>query len=280
MTNSPSPQADTNSPVNPIGLIAGNGKLPVVFAKEAKKLNYSLVAVGFKGETAQELRNIVDRIYWVNLGEWNKIIKFFQKLNVKKALMLGLVKHTHIFENIKFDRKTKEIWNKLKDKRANTLLKTAVSILTNAGINVISPTTFLKFFFIPSGILTQSRPTKKEWQDIEFGYKIAKNLARLDIGQTVVVKDKSVLAVEAMEGTDKCILRAGKINENGIIVTKVARPKQDMRFDLPVIGLNTINVLKKVKARVLACESRKTILLDKEKLIQWANKNKLVIVGI
>lgn len=269
----------TNSPVNTIGLIAGKGKLPLLFVQEAKK-KFEISAIGFKGITEPRLAKIVDSFHWANLDRWEEIGNLLQKEKVKRVVLLGTIKHSYIFENWRFDQKTKELWNNLKNKKAITLLKAATKILAEKGIKVISPAIFLKPFLASRGILTKSVPTEKEWDDIRFGYQLAKTLARLDIGQTLVVKDKAVLAVEAMEGTDNCIARAGRINKNGLIVVKVARPKQDLRFDPPVVGIETLRILEKVKARVLACEAGKTLLLDKENFLKKAEKINLSVVAL
>ncbi|HCJ66837.1 MAG TPA: DUF1009 domain-containing protein [Elusimicrobia bacterium] len=268
-----------NSPTNFIGLIAGEGKLPLLFAQKVKN-KCEISAIGFKGITDPRLTKVVDSIHWAELDRWEEIAHFLQKENVKKVVLLGAIKHSYIFNPWQFDQKTKELWNNLKDKKATTLIKAATKILAGKGIEVISPTVFLKPFLASGGTLTKLEPTEREWADIKFGYKIAKMLAGLDIGQTVVVKDKAVIAVEAMEGTDKCIERAGRINNNGLIVVKVARPKQEMRFDPPVVGLKTLKILKKVKARVLVCEAKKTLILEKEKFLKEAEKNNLSVVCI
>lgn len=263
-----------------VGLIAGEGKLPLFFVREAKKTNSRISAIGFPGITAPELVKNVDSFLWAKLDHWEEIANFFQKEKAKKIILLGTIKHSYIYENWKFDHRTEELWDKLGDKKATSLFFALTKILAEKNIEVVSPLLYLKSFLAPCGILTKSTPTEKEWSDIQFGYKIAKILARLDIGQTVVVKDKAVVAVEAMEGTDKCIQRAGEIGKNGLVVIKAARPKQDLRFDLPVLGLDTIKILKKVKARVLACEAEKTILIDKENFLKKAEENNLVVVGI
>ncbi len=263
-----------------IGLIAGEGRLPLFFAQEVKKGNQRISAIGFNGITKPKLAKYVDSLHWVNLDRWEEIASFLQKEKVKQVVMLGAIKHSYIFRPWHFDQRTKELWDNLKDKKATTLLKASAQVLAEKGIEVVSPIVFLQSLLASEGILTKSEPTEKEWADIRFGYEIAKTLAGLDIGQTIVVKDKAVLAVEAMEGTDKCIARAGKMNRNGLIVVKVARPKQEMRFDPPVLGLNTIKILRKVKARVLACEARKTLILEKEKFLEEAEKNNLSVVAL
>jgi len=263
-----------------VGLIAGRGKLPLFFVQEAKRFNCQVKVIGFKGITDPQLTKIVDSFFWAKLDHWEEIANFFQKENVKRVVLLGAIKYNYIFNNWKFDQKTKKLWNNLRNKKTTTLFQALTKIFAEKGIRIISPLPFLKSFLAPAGILTKSLPTEREWMDIRFGFRIAKMLTYLDIGQTVVVKDKAVLAVEAMEGTDKCIERAGKINKNGLVVIKVARPKQNLRFDLPVVGSKTLDILKRVKARVLACEAKKTVLIEKENFLKKAEKNNLTVVGI
>jgi len=269
-----------------IGLIAGTGELPSIFAEEAKKSNYHVVAFVFVTEEQQRKKiskkfvHLVEETYCLNLGEWAKIIDIFRQRKIKYAVMLGKIEHKHIFDKLQFDSRTRNIWKQLENKKANTLLKSAIKMLSSAGIRVLPSTTFLKHLLAPAGILSGVEPSEKEWEDINFGYRVAKSIAGMDIGQTVVVKDKSILAVEAMEGTDECILRAGKLCNRGIVVVKVARPEQDIRFDLPVVGLKTISALRKAKARILAIQTDKTLIIGKEKFLKEAEKTNLSVVGI
>jgi DUF1009 family protein len=194
--------------------------------------------------------------------------------------MLGYVKHSNLLKNIKFDLRTLKVLLRTKDKRASNILKSVIKELKSEGITILDSRFLLSSLLPDCGFLTKKRIEKKYIDDILFGYKIAKKIAGVDIGQTVVIKNKVIIAVEALEGTDECIKRAAQLAGRGFVVVKVARPKQDMRFDIPVIGFQTINLLKKYKSAGIAIEAGKTFLLNKEKLIQLADKNNIFIYGI
>ncbi len=263
-----------------IGLIAGNGKFPLIFAQEAKRVGAELVALAIKKETSPRLENLVDRIHWVNVGQLGNLIEICKKEGITRAVMAGQVRHTRLFGQVKLDARAMALLAGVKDKKANSLLGAVADELLREGIELIDSATYLSHLLPSPGILTRRKPTQKEWRDIEFGHKMAKEIAGLDIGQTVVVKDQTVLAVEGMDGTDRTIKRGGKLGRGDVVVVKVSKPQQDRRFDLPIIGERTIEVLKQAKAKVLAFSARSTILLDREKVVKSANQNGISLVAV
>lgn len=263
-----------------IGLIAGNGKFPLIFAQEAKRVGAEVVALAIKKETSPSLENLVDRIHWVNVGQLGNLIEICKKEGITRAVMAGQVRHTRLFGQVKLDARAMALLAGVKDKKANSLLGAVADELLREGIELIDSATYLSHLLPSPGILTRRKPTQKEWRDIEFGHKMAKEIAGLDIGQTVVVKDQTVLAVEGMDGTDRTIKRGGKLGRGDVVVVKVSKPQQDRRFDLPIIGERTIEVLKQAKAKVLAFSARSTILLNREKVVKSANQNGISLVAV
>jgi len=263
-----------------IGLIAGNGRFPLIFAQEAKKAGLEVVALAIKKETSPSLENLVDRIHWVDVGQLGDLIEICKKEGITRAVMAGQVRHTRLFSQVKLDARAMALLAGVKDKKANSLLGAVADELSREGIELINSGTYLSHLLPSPGILTRRKPTQKEWQDIEFGHKMAKEIAGLDIGQTVVVKDQAVLAVEGMEGTDLAIKRGGKLGRRDVVVVKVSKPQQDRRFDLPIVGERTVEVLKEAKAKVFAFSARNTILLNRKKVVKRANQNGISLVAI
>lgn len=265
--------------VDKIGLIAGNGNFPIIFAKEAAKRSVEVVAIGIKGETETELEGFVERFCWINLGQLSKLIRFFKQEGVNQAVMVGQIKHVNIFRQFAFDLKAISFLNRLRDKKADTILAGFVNILEQEGITILPSTTFLAHLMPDRGVITKRPPNDKEAKDIDFGTRIAKGVAGFDIGQTVVVKNSAVIAVEAMEGTDETILRAGMICGKGSVIVKVSKPKQDFRFDVPVIGLNTIKSMVTARAAVLAVDARRCLFFDRQESTALANHHKISIIA-
>ncbi len=274
-----------------IGLIAGGGAYPIFFAREAKKLGYDVFIIGLQGITPKQIEFYAKEIKYFKLGEISNPLKFLKKNNVDKVLMAGNVPHVSIFGGkISPDFRAAKLLFRLKDKKANSILGAIADELKKDGLELINSATFLDHLLPKRGFLTSIKPNKKQDKDIHFGWKVAKIIADMDIGLTVVIRDKTVVAVEAMEGTDNCILRAGnvfnKINadkkhpKKNMVVVKVARPNQDMRFDLPVIGVKTLEIMRDAGANVLAIESRKTLILEKELFIKKANEFNIAVQAI
>lgn len=264
-----------------IGLIAGNRRLPIIFAEAARKKGHCLVAVAIKGDTSAKLKGCVDKIYWLNLSEFSRMFEIFRKEGITKIIMAGQITPTRLFsKDIDKDHNLKAMLQSIKDKKADTIFGAVARKLKESGLELMDSTTFLEDFLAQKGTLTSREPTFNEWEDIYFGLGLAKEIAFLDIGQTVAVKNKAILAVEALEGTDNLIRRAGKISGGKAVIVKVSKPKQDVRFDMPVVGLNTVKTLIKAKASCLALEAGKTLFIDKEPSLELANKHKLCITAV
>lgn len=263
-----------------LGLIAGNGQYPLIFARTAKEQGWEIVAVAIKQETEPALKEIADKFFWVEVGELSKLINIFKKEQVKKAVMAGQVKHIRLFDFLKLDFKAINLLKKIKDKKADTILKAVAEEMAKEGIQLEDSTIFLKKFMPGEGILTKTEPSAEQWKDIKFGYKIAKQIAGLDIGQTIVVKDLAVLAVEAMEGTDETVKRGGTLGKKDSIVVKVSKPAQDFRFDVPIVGEKTIETLVQAKIKILAFNAGETLFLNLNRVIARANENKICLVGV
>jgi len=264
----------------PLGLIAGNGNFPILFAQEARKRGEKVIAVALKEEADPTLEKHVDQLTWLSLGQLGKTIDYLKDNGVTRAVMAGQVKHTQLFKDIVPDWRATKLLGKLLNKKAESVLLAVIEEFAKDGIQFQSSAMYLESWLCPEGPATKRKPTSAEQADIEFGLPIARTMAAQDIGQTIVVKDGTIVAVEAMEGTDACIRRAGEIAGPGCVVIKVARPKQDLRFDIPVIGSRTLESLKAAGAKVLAMEAKRTLLLDKDNLLESANAAELTFTGI
>ncbi|MCD6460774.1 UDP-2,3-diacylglucosamine diphosphatase LpxI [bacterium] len=264
-----------------LGIIAGEGNLPFITAKQARAQGIDQIyAVAFKGQTDPSLSNYVDAIIWVGLGQLAKLIDFFTKNDVKQAVFIGKIAHNLVLSNLKLDLKMLSLAAKIKDWRTDSILGAIANEITKSGIDIIDSTTYLKHIMPEAAVLTSRNLTNQQNEDIRFGFFIAKKLAGIDIGQTVVVKKKTVLAVEAIEGTDQAVLRGGELGKKNSVVVKVSKPKQDTRFDVPVIGKKTFENLVKANIAVIAIEAGKTIFIDKEEIIKFADKNKITVVSV
>jgi len=264
-----------------IGLIAGNRRFPIVFSQSAKKSKYYIVAVAIKGDTSSELKKYVDKIYWINLNEFNRLFEIFKSEDITKIAMAGQISPHRLFsKEVTKNEELKNLLSSIENKKADTIFGAIAERLKEAGFELIDSTTFIKDLLPKKGTLTKREPNFNEWEDIYFGFDLAKEIAYLDIGQTVAVKDKAIVAVEALEGTDRLIRRAGEIIPGGFTVVKVSKPTQDMRFDIPVVGLNTVKNIIKAKANCLAIEADKTLFLDKEESILLADKKNISIVVV
>jgi len=263
--------------IDRIGLIAGSGKFPLLLAESAKRKGLKVIAVAHKGETVTELANKVDEITWIGLGQFGHLLSVFKSRKVRHVLMAGAITKAKMFSNVRPDLKGLEVIGKLLIFHDDDILRAVARELEKEGISVESSTDYLPDLLAPSGYLTKRKASKEEMEDIEFGWMVAKELGRLDIGHCVVVRRKTVLAVEAIEGTDKTILRGGGLAKEGGTVIKVCKPNQDLRFDLPAVGINTIKVMLKVNASVLAIEAGKTLIFDKEEMIRLANSKNISI---
>ena len=263
-----------------IGLIAGNGRFPIIFADNAKRLGYHVSAVAHEGETEPELASHVDRIHWIKIGQLSKLIKAFKADKVHQAVMLGGIKKTHMFTTLRPDLRTLAMATRLALRKDDDILREFARELEGEGIVICESTFGLEGILAEEGALTARVPSEKEWEDIRYGWDVAHDIGRLDIGQCVVIKDCVVVAVEAVEGTDGAIKRGGDLAKEGAVVVKRSKPQQDMRFDLPAVGPRTIEVMASVKASVLAIEAGRTVLLDREIMLDKAKSARIAIVGI
>ncbi len=263
-----------------IGLIAGAGQFPLIVADAARDQGFHVVAVAHRGETDPSLSEKVNRIVWIRLGQLGKLIKTFKKNRVKRAIMAGAITKKRMFENIKPDLKGLAIISKLAIFHDDGILRAVADELGKEGIEIIRSTVCLPKLLAPDGCLTRRKPTRLEYEDVEFGWNIAKELGRMDVGQCVVVRRKTVLALEALEGTDETILRGGRLAKEKAVVIKVSKPAQDLRFDVPSVGLETIKVMSEVKASVLVLEAGKTLMFDRPEMIAYADKVGISILSM
>lgn len=265
---------------NKIGIIAGGGQFPLLFTEAAHKLGKYVVVVAHKGETDKKVVKAADSARWVKLGQLGKVISFFKKEGVHEIVFLGPITKTQIFRDLLPDLKGLTLWNKIDKKQDDAILRAIADALAEEGILVIESTIYLQHLLFPAGVLTKTKPNKSQIKDIEFGWRNARAIGELDIGQCVVVRDRAVVAVEAIEGTDAAILRGGELAREKAVVVKVRKPGQDFRFDLPATGVTTLKTLQKVKGAVLAVEAGQSILFDRQKMIDEANKSGIVVVGV
>jgi hypothetical protein len=263
-----------------IGLIAGNGRFPIIFADNARKLGYFVSAVAHVGEAEPELAQHVDSIHWVKIGQLNKLINAFKSDNIQRAVMLGGVKKTHVFTTVRPDLRALALFARVALWRDDDILREIAAEIEREGIMICESTFGLEGILVEEGTLASRAPTKKEWDDIRYGWEMAYEIGRLDIGQCVVIKDKVVVAVEAVEGTDGAIKRGGELAKDGAVVVKRCKPQQDLRFDLPAIGPRTIEVMASVNATVLAVEAGRTVMLDRDLLLDKARQAGIAVIGI
>ena len=264
-----------------IGLIAGNRRFPILFREAARKKNCQVVAVAIKGDTSYKLKKYVDKIYWIGLDEFRRLFEIFRSEGITRIAMAGQISPRRLFsKEIDKDPELKDLLASIKDKRADTIFGAMAERLNASGFELIDSTTFIEELLPKQGTLTKRPPDFTEWEDVYFGLELAKAVACLDIGQTVAVKHKAIVAVEALEGTDNLIRRAGRIARGNFAVVKVSKPMQDARFDMPVVGLDTVKNLSRAKGTCLAIEAAKTIFIDKEASVELADKKGISIVAV
>jgi len=258
--------------LNRYGLIAGNGKFPFLVLEAARSQGIEMVVAAIKEETFPEIEQHARTVHWMSLGQLGKLIKTFKSEGVNHAIMAGQVKHKQIFSSIIPDLKMIQLLASLATKNTDSLIGAVAKMLENEGIYLIDSTSFLRPLLPEPGVLTQRRPSQDDQRDLDYGYKIARELGRLDLGQSVVVSDGACVALEAMEGTDAVIERAAAlVNGRLLRVVKLAKPKQDLRFDVPVIGLATVRLMARLSVSALAIEARKTLMIDRDDLIREAD---------
>ena len=266
--------------VRKLGLIAGNGKFPLIFAEEAKREGYFVSAVAHRGETEEAIEKFADEVTWIYVGQLGKIIGAFHRAGVTEAVMAGGIRKVKLFGNFRPDLRGARFLAKMKSREDDTLLRGIADELAADGIQIVESTLCLSHIIPGAGVLTKRAPSNNEWEDIKLGFRAAKEIGRVGIGQTVVVKNHVVVAVEAVEGTDAAIHRGGTLAKTGCVVVKVSKPQQDLRFDVPAVGVDTIRSIHEVKGAVLAVEAGKTILLEKEDLLRQADALGISVVAV
>ena len=263
-----------------IALIAGSGKYPLYLLREIKKTGIEVVVLVLGDEAEPALNEEADKVHILNIGQLGKMIKTCRDEYAQKVIFAGRLAHDNIYKKLELDKRALSLLIKLKDRKADTILNAIAGEFSKDGLELIDSIQYMSGYFSPPGILTKQKPTKKEQDDIKFGFKIAKGIAGFDIGQTVVVKDNAVLAVEAMEGTDLAIRRGAELGHEGVVVVKVSKPAQDRRFDLPVMGMHTVKVARDCGVRVIAFSAGMTLLLDRDEMVKTCNSHGIVLAAI
>jgi len=261
------------------GLIAGNGRFPFLVIEGARRAGASLAVVAIREETDKSIETVAEKVVWVGIGQLGKMISFFKRENVTKAIMAGQVKHVQIFSSALPDLRMLKMLYNLPRRNTDALIGGIADELAKERIELIDSTYFMHDHLAGEGVLTKRKPNETEQGNIEYGRQIAGEIARLDLGQTIVVRAKACVAIEAMEGTDATIKRAGELAKGKLTVVKVAKPNQDMRFDVPVVGVPTVETMIEAGATCLCLTAGKTLIFDREEMLALADKNKISIVA-
>lgn len=262
------------------GLIAGNGRFPLLVAQAARGEGREIVAVAIQEETDPAIEGLVTRCYWISLGELGRLIEILKEEGITQAVMAGQVKHAQIFSSIRPDWRLVKVLMSLKARNTDALIGAVANVLAEEGIELLDSTTFLKPYLAPEGRIAGREMEAREREDVEYGEQVARALAGFDIGQSVIICERACVAVEAMEGTDAAILRAAQFsNGRPLTVVKVSKPNQDMRFDVPVIGPGTVRTMEQAGATALAVDAGRTLLLDREELLREAERARVAIAG-
>ena len=262
------------------GLIAGDGCLPVKMAQYAKDNGFEVICISLAKDNLSKLKKYCSKVYSCHPGEINKIEKIMADEQIKQITFLGKVHKRVLLKIHKFDERAIELLKNMKRLNDDEVMRLIVKEFENHGISVLDQTIFIKNLMIPAGVLGKHKPTKEQMDDVNYGFWLAKEMGKVDVGQSVVIKDKMAMAVEAIEGTDVCIKRGAKLAKKNAVVVKVAKPKQDKRFDIPAVGLKTLRTMKRYGAKLLAVEANETIIVDQEKVIKYADNNKIIIMAV
>ena len=265
-----------------LGLLAGIGHLPVDVAQSAKKLGYKVVAIAVVADTDPELPENADIFYTINVGKVGKILQTLKQHDVKNVTMIGKVTKEVLYKNGVMipDLTTIRVLASLPDRKDDTIMNAIVKLIEDKGMHVMDQTVLIQPLLPEPGVLTKRKPTEQEWEDMRFGFRMAKELGRLDIGQTVVVKNRAVMALEAIEGTDACILRGGFLGKGGVVVAKTAKPAQDNRFDMPSVGTTTLTSMIHAGATGIVIEAGRTLLVDRKRTLAMAEEKGITIVSM
>lgn len=265
---------------NKQGLIAGDGILPVKMAQYAKENGFEVVCISLADDNVNQLKKYCSKVYSCHPGEIGKIEKILVEENIKQMTFLGKVHKKVLLKLHKFDKRAIELLKSVKRLNDDEVMLLIVREFEKHNITVLNQTIFIKNLMIPAGVLGKHKPSESQMEDVNYGFWLAKEMGGVDVGQSVVIKDKMIMAVEAIEGTDVCIKRGAKLAKKNAVVVKVSKPKQDHRFDIPAVGLRTLKTMKRYKANLLAVEANETIIVDQEKVIEFADKNNIVIMAV
>jgi hypothetical protein len=264
----------------PLGLIAGNGRFPFLAAAGARRAGRRVVAIAIREEAETELAREVDELHWIGLGQLGRGIEILQKAGAREAVMAGQVRHRRIFSDVVPDLKLLGLLARLAFQNTDSLIGAVADALAREGITLLPSVAFLGDQLAVAGPMTRRRPDREERRDIEYGERVARTLAGMDLGQTAVVKHRAAVALEAMEGTDEVIRRAGRIAGKGTTVVKVAKPGQDMRFDVPVVGAGTLAAMREAGSRVLAVDAATTLIIDRSAFLAEADVDGVAVLGL
>jgi len=262
------------------GLIAGNGRFPFMVLEGARRAGTQMAVAAIREETDPEIESLAESLKWVGIGQLGKMIRFFKDEKVEKAIMAGQVKHVQIFSRAVPDARMLKVLLKLPRRNTDSLIGAIANELQSEGIELVDSTYFLQDQLPKPGVLTRRKPDKREQEDIDYALEIARQIAQLDLGQTIIVRSKACVAIEAMEGTDEPIRRAGNLVKRHLTVVKLAKPNQDMRFDVPVVGVPTLKTMTEAGATCLCITAGKTLMFDRDEMIRIANETKIAIVAV
>jgi len=264
-----------------LGIIAGNRLFPIIFSQAAKSKNkdVELVAICFWGETSRAITRYVDKSFWFHVGELNKLVEVIRKENIDTMVMVGQINPRSIFKRKYWDEKMLRLADDIKDFRPHSVFGRIIRTLEIMGVKFIDSTFYMDDFLATEGVMNELEPPIEVWEDIHFGIKVISRFVELDVGQSIVVKNKSVVALEGLEGTDNTIIRGYNIAGRGCSVLKFSKKNQDLRFDVPVVGLNTLSVLKRIKASSLILEKKNVIILEKDRFLSGARQWGISVIG-
>ena len=265
---------------NKQGLIAGDGKLPVKMAQYAKENGFEVICISLAKDNLHDLKKYCSEVYSCHPGEVNRIEKILKDEQVKQLTFLGKVHKKVLLQLNKFDKRAVDLIKEAARLNDDQVMLMIVDELAKIGVEVLDQTIFIKNLMIPAGVLGKHKPTAAQMEDVNYGFWLAKEMGKLDVGQSVVIKDKMIMAVEAIEGTDACIKRGAKLAKEGAVVVKVAKPKQDTRFDIPAIGMKTLRTMAHKGAALIAVEANETIIAEQEKVVQYADEHDIVIMAV
>lgn len=265
---------------NKQGLIAGDGILPIRMAQHAKENGFEVVCISLANDNLHDLKKYCSKVYSCHPGEVNKIEKILRDENIKQLSFLGKVHKKVLLQLNKFDKRAIDLIKEATRLNDDQVMLMIVEELAKIGIEVLDQTIFIKNLMIPAGVLGKHKPSAQQMEDVNYGFWLAKEMGKLDVGQSVVIKNKMIMAVEAIEGTDVCIKRGSKLAKEGAVIVKVAKPKQDKRFDIPAIGMKTLRTISHYRGSLIAVEANETIIVDQEKVVKYADEHDIVIMAV